>query len=131
MKLRLQSNSVRLRLKRGEVEQLVRIGRIEEKIIFGDVENDAFHYVLETSSTISVPLARCQAHSILVQVPVEIASRWALSDEIGIETVQAAGDKNLQILIEKDFACLNGTEQKNIDTFPHPLSGTKCTPDYS
>jgi len=128
MKLRLQSNSIRLRLKRREVEQLIKIGRIEEKIIFGRRENDIFRYVLEVAPNISICQASHQPNGILVQVPVEAASLWALSDEVGIETAQTVGEINLQILIEKDFACLNGTEEQNVDTFPHPMTGTTCTP---
>ena len=127
MKLRLQSNSVRLRLKRGEVDQLVKNGRVEEKITFGSERGDFFHYVLESSSTLEIPRAILKSKEVLVQIPSESVARWASSDEVGIEAIQAAGnDVELQVLIEKDFACLNGTDEQNIDTFAHPLAGTKC-----
>jgi hypothetical protein len=35
-------------------------------------------------------------------------------------------ETSLQILIEKDFACIDGTDQENADTFPNPLAGLKC-----
>lgn len=28
-------------------------------------------------------------------------------------------------LIEKDLACIDGTEEQNFDTFPHTVGGTK------
>jgi len=127
MKLRLQSNSIRLRLKRGEVEQLAKTGRVEEKIIFGTNRDDVFRYLIEVSATVAVPEARCGDRLVVVQVPAEAVAHWASSDDVGMETSQALGDQGqLQVLIEKDFACLNGPEEQNVDTFPHPRAGTKC-----
>jgi len=127
MKLRLQSNSIRLRLKRKEVEQLAATGRVEEQIAFGPKRDDVLRYVLETSVTISVPQAHYQDRLIIVQVPKSTLTHWASSDQVGIEAAQALGEQGeLHVLIEKDFACLNGPEEQNIDTFPNPLAGTKC-----
>jgi hypothetical protein len=126
MKLRLQSNSIRLRLKRGEVDQLAKTGVVEEKIVIGAGPDDLFHYVLEASHAVTTPQATLTKRGILVQISVETASKWATGDDIGIEAMLPAGDKQLQVLIEKDFACLNGPEEQNIDTFPNPLAGTKC-----
>lgn len=100
---------------------------MEEKIIMGGAADDTFHYVLEALPGISVPRACLQARCVLVQVPVEAVERWASGLDVGIEAKLPAGDqRELQILIEKDFACLNGKEEENIDTFPNPLEGTKC-----
>lgn len=127
MKLRMQSNSIRLRLKRGEVEKLVKTGRVEEKITLGNRPDEMFHYVLETSPTVSTPQAILTKNGILVQVPTEMVTNWASGDEVEIDARQLAGDQDqLQILIEKDFACLNGPPEQNIDTFPNPLMGSKC-----
>jgi len=127
MKLRLQFNSIRLRLKRSEVEQFVRTGRVEEKIIFGDAAGDTLHYVLEATDKISTPRAEFKAGGILVQVPTQMALRWGSGDDIGIEGDESAGNKTqLRILVEKDFACIDGTEEQNFDTFPNPLAGIKC-----
>ena len=127
MKLRMQSNSIRLRLKRGEVDQLMETGRVEERIRFGPGNAGFFNYILEASQAVSNPKAILKAGGILVQVPTQMVSHWGSSDDVGIEVIQAAGDESsLEILIEKDFACLNGDPEQNIDTFPNPLVGTKC-----
>lgn len=127
MKLRLQSNSLRLRLKRGEVEQLTKTGRIEEKIVMGNGMTDIFHYALQASDAVSTPHVILEAKVIVVLLPVEMVSHWAAGDDVGMEAVFAVKDQGkLQVLIEKDFACLNGTEEQNADTFPNPLAGTKC-----
>ena len=126
MKLRLQFNSIRLRLKRSEVEQFGRTGRVEEKIISGSGAGETFRYVLEATDAVSAPQGSVTACGIVVQVPVGDSLRWASSDEIAIEGSQAVGDQaRLRVLIEKDLACIDGTEEQNFDTFPHTLAGTK------
>jgi hypothetical protein len=126
MKLRMQSNSIRLRLKQREVDQLAGTGRLEESVSFGEGE-DGFRYVLEASSLATKVRARLKAQGIFVEVPAEEVARWASGNDVGIEFFQGTdGSDELQILIEKDFACLNGTDEQNADTFPNPLAGTKC-----
>ena len=122
MKLRLQYNSIRFRLKRGEVEQFARTGRVEEKIISGSGDHQAFGYVLESAGKISSLKATLTPGAIIVQVPPEAVTRWAFTDQIGIEGEQAVDNQtSLRILIEKDFACIDGTDEENADTFPNPL----------
>ena len=127
MKLRLQSNSIRLRLKRGEVDQLAKIGRVEEAIILGSTEDDLFVYAIESSPKVFATQVSLRKNHLLVEVPAEAAARWATGDDVGLETRLSVGaGRDLQVLVEKDFACLNGTEEQNRDTFPNPLAGIKC-----
>ncbi len=127
MKLRMQSNSVRLRLKQSEVEQLVKTGCVEEKISFGEGSAGVFHYVLESSHAVSAPRAVLKNDGLLVQVPADTVSHWASSDEVGIDASQPVGrEEALRVLIEKDFACLNDSDKQNADKFPNPLAGTTC-----
>jgi hypothetical protein len=59
--------------------------------------------------------------AVIVQVPPDTV-RWASSDQIGIEGEQAVDNQtSLRILIEKDFACIDGSDEQNADTFPNPL----------
>ena len=51
---------------------------------------------------------------------------WASSDQVGIEGEQVIDNQtSLRILIEKDFACIDATDEQNADTFPNPLA-EKC-----
>jgi hypothetical protein len=127
MKLRFQSNSIRLRLKQAEVAQLVKTGRVQEKVIMGNGPWDVFHYAVEASHAVSKPQAILEKKGVLVQVPIGAIARWAESDEVGIEGKVRVGDeKELHVLIEKDFACVHGgTHEENADTFPNPLAKTK------
>jgi uncharacterized protein DUF7009 len=127
VKLRLQFNSVRFRLKRREVEQLARTGRVEEKILIGSGEDETFDYVLESTAAVSSPSATVTARGVVVQVPSHEVMKWASTDQIGIEGRQPVDSKtSLRILVEKDFACVDGTDGENADTFPNPLAGLKC-----
>jgi hypothetical protein len=127
MKLRLQSNSVRLRLKRGEVDQLVKLGRVQETILLGDSEDDQLVYTLESSPKVFATQISLKKNHVLVEVPRDTAVHWATSDDVGIETrISLGGGREVQVLVEKDFACLNGNEDQNRDTFPNPQAGEKC-----
>jgi hypothetical protein len=126
VKLRLQFNSIRFRLKRSEVDQFVQTGRSEEKIFLGTGADQIFRYVLESTSAVSATRAVLTPRALIVQVPTEAVIRWASSDQIGIESEQpVAHQAHLRILIEKDFACIDGTDEENVDTFPNPLA-RKC-----
>ncbi|HYZ75703.1 MAG TPA: hypothetical protein VE641_21675 [Chthoniobacterales bacterium] len=123
MKLRLQFNSIRLRLKRSEVEQFSRTGRVEEKISLGTGDDETFRYILESTASASTPRAVLTPREVIVQVPPDTAMRWASTDQIGIESEQPVDNQiSLRILIEKDFACIDGTDEENADTFPNPLA---------
>ena len=127
VKLRLQFNSIRFRLKRREVEQLARTGLVEEKILIGSGDGETFDYVLESATAVSSPRATVTARGIVVQVPSDEVMKWASTDQVGIEGRQPVDNEtSLHVLIEKDFACIDGTDQENADTFPNPLAGLKC-----
>ena len=127
MKLRLQFNSIRLRLKRNEVDRLIHTGRIEERIISGTGDQESFHYLLEAIDGISAPKGWIAPTGVIVQVPIADALKWASTSQISIEGEQAVDSKtSLRILVEKDFACLDGSEEQNADTFANPLAGQKC-----
>jgi hypothetical protein len=109
------------------VEQLARTGRVEEKILIGSGDDETFDYVLESTATVSSPIATVTARGIIVQVPSDELMKWASTDQVGIEgRQQADNETSLQILIEKDFACIDGNDEENADTFPNPLAGLKC-----
>jgi hypothetical protein len=122
VKLRLQFNSIRFRLKRSEVEQFSRTGRVEEKISLETGDNGTFRYILESTGAISTPRAVLTPRAVIVQVPPDMVRRWASTDQISIEGEQAVDNQtSLRILIEKDFACIDGTDEQDADTFPNPL----------
>ncbi len=129
MKLRLQANSVRLRLKQGEVKRLIEKGVVEESIRFFP-GREALTYRLELSESAAAPTARLKGSEVLVEIPAAPARQWAAdANQVGLEAIQPAGAdaaQGLTLLVEKDFACLDGSDEQNADTFPNPLAGGKC-----
>ena len=62
-----------------------------------------------------------------ILLPVDRARTWGLTDQVGIAEEISLGDLGtLALLIEKDFACLDRSDEENKDTFPNPMSGTYC-----
>jgi hypothetical protein len=109
------------------VERFLRTGRVDETIVSGTGDQESFHYLLEANDAIFTTKGWIAPGRVVVQVPIADARKWASTNQIGIEGEQAIDNKtSLRILIEKDFACLDGTEQENADTFPNPLAGQKC-----
>ncbi|HEV2688173.1 MAG TPA: hypothetical protein VGV35_06455 [Bryobacteraceae bacterium] len=120
MKLRLQENSLRLRLNQAEVAQFSKTGHVEESIDFGAGAN--LTYVLESSSKIDIPHAAFQNGQLRVQMPSSVGRDWVTTDRVGVEGEQTlAGDKQLSILIEKDFQCIHRDEPEP-DAYPNPLA---------
>jgi hypothetical protein len=52
---------------------------------------------------------------------------WSEESQIGIYATLPIGPAgSLEIAVEKDFACLDGRDEDNQDTFANPLEGKVC-----
>lgn len=123
MKLRIQGNSLRLRLSQPEVAQFSKTGFVEDSIQFAP--DASLTYTIETASALDAPLATYQDHWLRVQVPTSVAQDWYTTDRVAISTDQPIADeKTLSVLIEKDFQCLHGGEQRDPDAYPNPIEET-------
>jgi len=126
MKLRIKGDSLRLRVSPSEVVQLLETGRIEEIVHFGLGDETQLTYAFELSDLATAMTARYQAHEITVLVSGQDARRWADGSEVGIYGEVGVGRARLEIVVEKDFACLDKSEVDNRDTFPNPKHGAAC-----
>jgi hypothetical protein len=123
MKLRIQGNSLRLRLSQQEVSQFSKTGFVEDAVQFAP--NSSFSYALESMSSLAAPKAVFCNGWLRIQVPGADATDWVRSDRVGISGDQPLeSGKSLSILIEKDFQCLHGGEERDPDAFPNPLEET-------
>ena len=115
MKLRIRDNSIRLRLTQTEVDRLMREGLVSAQTGFAD--GDVFRYSLESSPASVKPEAAISKSGIAVRVPEsEVLARGSQTLDDG---------QTLEILIEKDFACLAPrTGEDESDMFPHPSAKT-------
>jgi hypothetical protein len=127
MKLRIKGNSLRLRVIRSELDVLISTGRIEETIWFGSGADCRLTYALELGIGIDDVALRCVPPEIAVLVPSGEAIAWRSSDQVGIYAAADLGPRGfLELVIEKDFACLDRSDEDNLDTFPNPLAGAVC-----
>jgi hypothetical protein len=127
MKLRIYGTSIRFRLLRSEVAKLVQTGRISETIHFSDDDHGSFTYALECESATGDVELRYKQAEIVAVLPRAIAVSWAETEQVGIYAKVEIGRYGaLDILVEKDFACLDLSDAENQDTFPNPLSNSVC-----
>ena len=86
-----------------------------------------FDYVLESSPATVKPEAHISNNVLTVRIPEAEIISWSDSDEVSISASQILdGGDQLNILVEKDFACLAPREgEDEADMYPHPEAGTE------
>jgi hypothetical protein len=125
LKLRVRDNSIRLRLTRSEVELARTDGLVRGRVSFAG--RNSFDYVLESSPATVKPEAHISNNVLTVRIPETEIVSWSTSDEVSIAASQVLdnGDQ-LNILVEKDFACLAPREgEDETDMYPNPQAATE------
>ena len=126
MKLRIQGDSLRLRIAPSEMALLLDTGRVEETIHFGAEQDAQLTYALELAHG-SLELAlRSDGRRIAVSMPAESARAWAAGNDVGVYGTVPVLNGDLEIAVEKDWACLGKSNEENRDTFPNPAQGAAC-----
>ena len=127
MKLRIKGDSLRLRVSRSEVAQLLVGDCVEETIHFGQQEDAKLTYALQRDPSVNKPTVRYTQNRVAVLVPSDQAIVWCVTDQVGIaEDISLGNLGSLSLLLEKDFACLDRSDEDNRDTFPNPMIGAAC-----
>jgi hypothetical protein len=130
MKLRIKGDSLRLRISPGEMSLLLQHGRIEETVHFGPEHDAKLTYALLASADHPAQgeamklLYRPQAISVVVAA-IQVRT-WANGTEVGMYAEVNTGEGQLELAVEKDFACLDKGTADNQDTFPNPSQRTTC-----
>ncbi len=121
MKIRIEGNSVRLRLGKSEVSKLATTGRVEEATPFPDLQ---LKYRLQLEPGQAGMTARFGPDGITVGLPEAWGLAWPEESRVGFEgSVSLEGGQVLQLLVEKDFICLDRDPAKQPDQYPHPKKG--------
>jgi len=121
MKLRIKDNSLRFRVTQSEMVGLIETGRIEKTVFLGPDEKSRWTYALEHQPSSTCATLRYEAPELTVVLSTADVRTWGPSDEVGIyATVDLGAHGNLDILVEKDYACLDSSDANNHDTFPNP-----------
>jgi hypothetical protein len=117
MKIRIKGNSIRIRLTKTEVDHFGRDGYIEDSTEF---VNNKLVYALQKDN-VSELSAKMESNKITMQVPENLAHQWTTTDEVGFQNNFAIGNnKQLFLLLEKDFVCLDNTFEDQSDNYPNP-----------
>ncbi|MBM3416872.1 MAG: hypothetical protein FJY20_10635 [Bacteroidetes bacterium] len=119
MKIRIKGNSIRYRLTQTEIAGFGKNGYLEERTEF--LNGAVFYYCLEKRPGIDNLQATFLDNRITVFVPVSIAEEWTTTEAVGFNNTVPLGDeKELFLLIEKDFVCLDHTFEDQSDNYPNP-----------
>jgi len=127
MKLRIKGDSLRLRVSRSEVARLLAGDCLEETVHFTPEARAKFTYAFQQETLLNRPTVQYSRNKVTILIPAEQANVWGATDQVGIaEDISLGNLGSLALLIEKDFACLDRSEEDNEDTFPNPNAGTTC-----
>jgi hypothetical protein len=126
MKLRIKGESVRLRVSRSDLERLMHEGRIEESIHFGVRPDEKWTYALELVPQEGAISMRYAGNEVALLLSKSEAKKWVDTETVGIYGEVPGGAGSLELIVEKDFACLDRQDAENADTFPNPKSGRVC-----
>ena len=119
MKLRIKGNSIRLRLSQSEITKFGEQGMIEEKTEFPNGSFLSFTIARKKGSTGLE--AELSGNTITIYVPESIALEWTTTDIVGFDNkMERANEKELFLLIEKDWVCLDNSFEDQSDNFPNP-----------
>ena len=122
MKIRIKGNSIRLRLTQTEVANFANNGYLEEHTEFG---NATFTYALANDAEVLNLSAKMEGAKITMQVPPALAKNWTSTNEVGFQhKLSLNNGKELFLLVEKDFVCLDNTFEDQSDNYPNP--NTHC-----
>ena len=107
------------------MSSVIGAGRVQETIHFSPIDQTCLTYALTCDSTVTSPTIRYTGREIVVILPRGQATAWAGSDQVGIySTVDLGLCGTLDLVVEKDFACLDLSDADNIDSFPNPNANT-------
>jgi hypothetical protein len=125
MKVRLLGNTIRLRLKVFEVEALRDTHQIEEVLAFGPSDANKLRFRIRTGD--DAYAIEQQEMCITVIVPRSVIREWTSTGMVGFEqTITTPMGQEIYVLVEKDFACLDGDREEEAGSYPNPMEDAAC-----
>jgi hypothetical protein len=127
MKLRIKGNSLRLRVSRSELIRFLAGEEVAETIRFAAAPEAKLTYALARGTQSGAAIVRYRPQEVTVLLSEEQTQSWSQESEVGVYTqVDIAPQGLLELMVEKDFACLDRSDADNQDTFVNPLMGSVC-----
>lgn len=122
MKIRIKGNSVRYRLSKSEVAKFSEEGYLAETTAF---PSQILTYALEAKSNIDNLSADFQVNKITLFFPDSEKKIWYEGNRVGYKhSIDLPNGESLSLLIEKDFACIDHTDEDQSDNYDNP--NLKC-----
>lgn len=119
MKIRIRGNSVRYRLTKNEVERLCREGSIEETTNFPNLDF-AYEVKVATTEQLNIHFAN---NRISLQISETLLENWDTNNRVGFShSVVTSNGKTIDVLLEKDFTCLEDRGEDESNNYPNPKS---------
>jgi hypothetical protein len=120
MKIRIKANTLRVRFSQLEMDQFGETGLVSDQIDFPGGES--LRSEIEVSETADRLGISFEDSVIRISVPVRQAREWIDTGQVGIsEKIDVDGQRQIELLLEKDFRCLVPREGENeADLFPNP-----------
>jgi hypothetical protein len=107
---------------------MVESGIVGESTTFDPARRSRLEYLLVSTPEAAAVSAIFEEGCVVVRVPTRLVQAWGMSDEVGIEAVQASSEGNvLKILIEKDLERIDApNDESQLDAFHQAEHGSKC-----
>jgi hypothetical protein len=112
MKIRIKGNSLRYRLTKTDITKLAADGFLEERTEFA---GKTFFYCLSSADNNELE-ANYIDDKIVVKMPRIMMDTFTKTEIVGIENPNGP----VSILIEKDFVCIDNTNEDQSDNYPNP-----------
>lgn len=119
MKIRIKGNTIRLRLTKSEVDHFANFRSLSETTDFGST---VLTYSLKQYEGDRM-IASFLQNEISLLIPRIMADEWVKTEKVGFDGVMEIGNgKQLFLLLEKDFKCLDTTTEDQSDNYDNPLA---------
>lgn len=114
MKIRIKGDSLRYRLTRSDIAALAHSGFLEEKVNFGE---QVLIYAIQLADGDQLT-STYKNNKITLFMPMSMLSELQRTDKVGFENKTG----ELDLLVEKDFTCLDNVAEDQSDNYPNPLA---------
>jgi len=123
MKIRIRGNSIRYRLDKQDIQNLEQAGKVEEETRIGA---GALHFCVKAKDTAQATI-KLEPQAVHLSLPLAQVQQWIQTEQVGLQQEIPNPDGSvLQVLVEKDFKCLNTREEDDSQAFDNPLAQHNC-----
>jgi hypothetical protein len=120
MKLRIRTNTVRVRLDQRDVEALSAERIVSDEFRYGPDPEHMLRYGIALRSVEHICI-HPESDGFLIAVPEHRGREWIEKDSISLRARgPLPGFESIDILIEKDLACLTPRDEEDRHAFPNP-----------